>query len=190
MNKKICMIVLAGSFSADALAHTGAGSVHGFAAGFLHPLLGPDHLLTMLAVGLWAAYLRGRALWLLPSAFLGVMALGAGLRYAGLVLPFAEGLVALSVAVMGVALWRNWRAASVLAGAVVGGFALFHGYVHAAEIGGDMDAAVYASGFLAATALLHGLGIVAGWAGRGFDAWRRAFGLVCAGVGAYLLAGV
>lgn len=174
--------------STPVLAHTGVGAVHGFAAGFAHPLQGADHFLAMFAVGLWASTLGGRALWLLPLGFVGMMGLGALLAFGGFALPYAEGLVAASVLAFGLALWRNWRAAAGGAGMLVGGFALFHGYVHAAEIGAAADAMGYAAGFLLATAALHGLGIAAGLAGRGFEWLRRGFGLVCAGVGAYLLA--
>jgi urease accessory protein len=185
-NKTAAGLILA-ALSAPAFAHTGAGAVHGFAAGFAHPLEGADHLLAMFAVGLWAAALGGRALWLLPLSFVSVMGLGAALAFAGLALPHAEWLVAASVLAFGLALWRDFRAAAGWAGALTGGFALFHGYVHAAELAAGANAASYAAGFLLATAGLHGLGLAAGLAGRGFGALRRGFGLVCAGVGAYLL---
>ncbi|HYE37237.1 HupE/UreJ family protein [Methylocaldum sp.] len=175
--------------SEDAFAHTGGGSIHGFAAGFFHPFTGLDHLLTMLAVGLWAAVLGGRALWFLPLSFVTVMAAGAGIQHAGFVLPSAEVPVSLSVAVMGLVLLWNRRTAYGLAGALVAGFALFHGYVHAEEIGSGMSAFTYASGFLMATAFLHGLGILLGAVARNLEPLRRALGAFCAGVGVYLLAG-
>lgn len=173
------------ALSTPALAHTGLGAVHGFAAGFAHPWLGADHLLAMFAVGLWASALGGKALWRVPAAFVGAMGLGAGVHFAGFALPYAEWLVAGSVLALGLLLWREWRLTSGWAGALAGLFALFHGYVHAAEIGTDTGAAVYAAGFLLATATLHGLGLATGW---GFAPARRWFGLLCAGVGTYLLA--
>jgi urease accessory protein len=151
--------------------------------------MGPDHLLTMLAVGLWAAVLGGRALWFVPLSFVTVMAVGAGLQHFGLVLPSAEMAVAFSVAVMGLVLVVNWRAGYGLAGALAAGFALFHGYVHAEEIGRDMGAFHYAAGFLIATAVLHGLGMLLGASVGRLDLLRRALGAFCAGVGAYLLVG-
>ncbi len=187
---KIAASPLLALLSAPALAHTGAGSPHDFAAGFLHPWQGADHLLTMLAVGIWAAALGGRALWRLPLSFIGLMGLGAALHFGGYTLPHAEWLVAASVLALGLVLWRDWRAPSGYAGAMAGGFALFHGYVHAAEIGAGIDAAVYSAGFLLATASLHLLGIALGRTSRGLDLARRGVGLVCAGVGAYLLAGM
>jgi urease accessory protein len=187
IKNKIAAGLILAVLSAPVFAHTGASAAHGFAAGFVHPLEGADHLLAMVAVGLWASALGGRALWLLPVSFVGVMGLGALLAFAGVALPHAEWLVAASVLAFGLALWRDWRAASGWAAAMVGIFALFHGYVHAEEIGGA-DALGYAAGFLLATAGLHGLGIAAGLIGRNFETARRGFGLLCAGVGTYLLA--
>ncbi|WP_434101545.1 HupE/UreJ family protein [Methylocaldum gracile] len=188
---RFCLTVVASLalLSENAFAHTGAGSIHGFTAGFVHPFLGPDHLLTMLAVGVWAAALGGRALLLVPLSFVTVMAVGAGLQHFGLVLPSAEMAVALSVAVMGLIFVVNWRAGCGLAGALAAGFALFHGYVHAEEIGRDMGAFHYAGGFLIATAVLHGLGMLLGAAVGNLDLLRRALGAFCAGVGVYLLVG-
>jgi urease accessory protein len=182
--------LLLAALSTPALAHTGLDTVHGFAAGFAHPFLGADHVLAMFAVGLWAAALGGRALWRLPLAFVGLMAAGAGIHFAGFAVPGAEGPIAASVLVLGLALWRDWKLASGWAGALVGGFALFHGYVHAAETGAGTGTLTYALGFLLATAALHGLGILAGLAGRGRTAFRRGFGLVCAGAGVWFLAGL
>jgi urease accessory protein len=176
--------------SAPVLAHTDAGPAHGFVAGFLHPWQGADHLLAMLAVGLWAAVLGGRAWWRVPLSFIVLMSLGAALHFGGYALPHAEGLVSASVLALGLVLWRDWRAASGLAGAMAGGFALFHGYVHAAELGTGVAAVRYSAGLLLATAALHLLGLATGWASRGFELARKGFGLVCAGIGASLLAGL
>lgn len=185
----LAVIVSLGTLPVGVFAHTGAGSIHGFTAGFAHPFMGPDHLLTMLAVGVWAAALGGRALWFVPLSFVTVMAIGAGLQHFGWVLPSAEMAVALSVAVMGLVLVVNWRAGYGLAGALAAGFALFHGYVHAEEIGRDMGAFYYAGGFLIATAVLHGLGMLLGASVGRLDLLRRTLGAFCAGVGAYLLVG-
>jgi len=185
----LAILLTLGALPVSVFAHTGAGSIHGFAAGFMHPFMGPDHLLTMLAVGFWAASLGGRALWFVPLFFVTVMALGAGIQQAGLVLPSAEIAVSLSVAAMGLVLLGNRRMGHGLAGALAAGFALFHGYVHAEEIGQDMGAFQYAGGFLMATAVLHGLGILSGAVVRNLDPLRRALGAFCTGVGVYLLAG-
>ena len=172
-------------------AHTGAGTVHDFADGLLHPLRGVDHLLVMLAIGLWAALRGGKSLWLLPVSFLLMMAAGAGLQLAGVTVNAAETWVAVSVLVSGLLVWGNYRIATGLAVALVAGFALSHGYVHAAELQTETDAGTYASGFLLTTALLHVSGIVAGLSGIArVKIISAGFGLLCAVVGTALLAGV
>jgi urease accessory protein len=185
----LTILLTSGALPVSVFAHTGAGSIHGFAAGFAHPFTGLDHLLTMLAVGFWAASLGGRALWFVPLSFVTAMAVGAGIQHIGFVLPSAEILVSLSVAVIGLVLFSNWRAAYGLAGTLAAGFALFHGYVHAEEIGQDVGAFHYAGGFLAATALLHGLGCLLGTVVHNLDSLRRALGAFCTGVGIYLVVG-
>ncbi|MDD5320430.1 MAG: HupE/UreJ family protein [Methylococcales bacterium] len=172
-------------------AHTGAGTVHGFADGLLHPLMGVDHLLVMLAIGLWAVSRGGRSLWLLPLSFLLMMAAGAGLYLAGVTVNAAETWVAVSVLVSGLLVCGNYRIATGLAIALVAGFALSHGYVHAAELQTETHADKYVLGFLLTTALLHVLGIVAGLSGIArVKIINAGFGLLCAVIGTVLLAGV
>ncbi|MDQ4136005.1 MAG: HupE/UreJ family protein [Pseudomonadota bacterium] len=145
-----------------ALAHTGAGAVHGFAAGFAHPMLGFDHLLAMVAVGLWAALVGGRALWAWPLAFTGVMVVGAGLGFAPLGLPHLELSIGVSVVLLGLAAAFQ-LSLPVLAGAgLCGFFALFHGYAHGAEIPVEAGASAYVAGFTLATMMLHAAGLVVG----------------------------
>jgi urease accessory protein len=145
-----------------ALAHTGAGAVHGFAAGFAHPMLGLDHLLAMVAVGLWAALVGGRALWAWPLAFTGVMLVGAGLGFAPLGLPHFELSIGVSVVLLGLAAAFQ-LSLPVLAGAgLCGFFALFHGYAHGAEIPVEAGASVYVAGFTLATMMLHAAGLAVG----------------------------
>lgn len=153
-----------------ALAHAGHGEAAGLAHGFLHPLGGADHVLAMVAVGLLAALRGGRALWALPAAFLALMAAGAGLGLAGIPLPLAETGIALSIVAFGLAaVFGLGLPVSALA-ALVGGFALFHGYAHGAEMPEAASGLVYGLGFLAGTALLHaaglGLGLIAAQSGR------------------------
>jgi urease accessory protein len=149
-----------------ALAHTGHGDASGLAHGFLHPLTGLDHVLAMIAVGLIAAQLGGRALVVVPAAFLAMMAVGGALGAAGFGLPLAETGIALSVIVLGAAIALG-RALPIL-GAVtlVGAFAIFHGYAHGLEMPDAASGLAYGLGFLVATAGLHaagiGLGLVAG----------------------------
>ena len=172
-------------------AHRGVGAAHGLIDGLLHPLIGADHLLVMLAIGLWAAMRGGRALWLLPVTFLLAMGTGAALHFAGLTVTAAENWVAFSVLAAGVLVWRNTPMLSALAVALVALFALSHGYVHAAELANGADALDYSAGFLLTTALLHGLGIAFGLLGKArLKMIGTGFGLLCAVVGASLLVGI
>lgn len=181
--------ILLSMSSLPAHAHTGVGAVHGLLDGALHPLLGVDHLLVMLAVGLWAALRGGKSLWLLPLAFLTAMSAGAGLALLGITVTAAESWVALSVLAAGVLVWRNTRMSSALAVALVAVFALAHGYVHALELSAGADARLYSAGFLLTTALLHGFGAGMGLAAARFKLLASGFGLLCAVVGVGLLAG-
>lgn len=157
-----------------ALAHTGLGDTTGLAHGFSHPLGGVDHVLAMVAVGLLAALIGGRALWLVPTSFMAMMALGGLLGMAGVGIPFVEIGVALSVVVFGAAV--AWRAdLSVLAAAtVVGLFAICHGHVHGAEIPDTVPGFEYGIGFVLAAALLHIAGIGVGLAIGRMSAHRAA----------------
>lgn len=149
-----------------ALAHTGIGIPSGFAAGFSHPFAGIDHLLAMLAVGLWAAQLGGRATWWVPGSFVTVMLLGGVLGLAGVAVPSIETGILLSLLVLGTLVAAAVRFPLVLSCLVVGGFALFHGHAHGSEIPLAAGAATYTAGFVLATALLHGLGLMAGMLSR------------------------
>lgn len=149
------MVLLPGA--AD--AHTFGIPHDHFAAGFAHPFGGIDHLLAMIAVGLWAAQLGGRALWAVPAAFVAMMAVGGVAGIAGIALPQVELGIAGSLLVLG-ALVLAWTKLPVSAGvALVGFFAVFHGYAHGAEMPAESAALGYAAGFMLATALLHGIGL-------------------------------
>lgn len=143
-------------------AHTGVGHTHGFANGFAHPIGGLDHLLAMVAVGIWAAQLGGRARLRLPATFVGVMILGGALGFAGIALPAVELGIVVSVLALGVLIAGAFRPAPVLSMAVVGVFAVFHGHAHGAEMPPEAGAALYTLGFALATGLLHGGGILLG----------------------------
>jgi urease accessory protein len=147
-----------------AWAHVGSGSAHGFAPGFTHPIGGIDHVLAMVAVGLFAANLGGRALWAIPASFVGLMALGGLLGIQQIGVPYVELGIALSVIVLGllVAAQIRWPVAAAMA--LVAVFAIFHGHAHGTEIPLAASGTVYASGFLIATALLHAAGIALGLA--------------------------
>ncbi len=173
-----------------AFAHLGIGADHGFGEGFIHPLLGPDHLLVMIAVGLWAFGLGGRARWLLPLSFLSAMAIGAGLPFAGISVASPELWVALSVLISGFIVLRDWRLALTPACFVAALFALSHGYVHALEIGPDADRTRYALGFLLSTSTLHGIGLAAGLLSPVIFKWTRtAVAISCAAISLTLLLG-
>jgi urease accessory protein len=169
-----------------ALAHTGHGSVDGLAHGFAHPFGGLDHLLAMFAVGLFAVRLGGRSLWLVPAAFVGMMALGGIAGLEGLDVPFVETGIALSVVAIGIAVATGYVPPVASAAAFVGFFAVFHGFAHGAELPAGAGGLGYSAGFLAATALLHAAGVAAGITGPRLV---RAGGVAVALAGAVLLAG-
>jgi urease accessory protein len=153
-----------------AWAHVGHGSTVGFVHGFVHPVTGIDHVLAMVAVGMFAANLGGRALWAVPLTFVSVMAVGGALGVAGIAVPFVEAGIALSVIVLGLAVVLQWKWPVAAAMALVGVFAIFHGHAHGAEMPVDASGLEYGLGFMLATALLHvvgiGLGIGIGRFGR------------------------
>jgi urease accessory protein len=157
----VAFAVLAATGGA-AFAHPGHGDAGGFAHGFLHPLGGLDHVLAMVAVGLFAAHLGGRALWLVPATFVVVMAAGGALGMAGVTVPLVEAGIALSVVVLGLAVALRMNVPTLAAMALVGFFAIFHGHAHGTEMPQDSSGVAYAAGFLLATALLHTAGIALG----------------------------
>jgi urease accessory protein len=151
--------LLAAGWASAALAHPGhAGADLGAAAGFLHPLSGYDHVLAMTAVGLWAALRGGRALLAWPAAFLAAMALGFGVG--GLDGSVVEIGVIASVVLLGLLTAADWRGSDLAGLAVVGAAGALHGMAHAGDIG--QAAPAFASGMLAATALLHAIGVAMG----------------------------
>lgn len=150
-------------------AHTGVGPAHGFSAGLTHPVFGLDHLLAMIAVGLWAAQLGGRALWAVPASFVGVMALGGLAGAGGWSPPMVETGILVSVLLLGLLIAFVVRL-PVWAGAlIVGAFALFHGQAHGAEMPAGASPWLYAGGFVLATAALHAAGIALGIALKNFS---------------------
>ena len=154
--------VATAGFSSAALAHTGDHSHMSFAEGLLHPFSGLDHLLAMVAVGLWASQLGGRALWLLPLTFPAVMALGAAIGISGVVLPGVEIGIAGSVMVLGAVVALALRPSLAISVPLIGLFALLHGYSHGIELPASASALSYGAGFVAATLVLHAIGIAIG----------------------------
>ena len=151
-------------YPALAHAHIGAAGTSGFAHGFAHPISGLDHILAMVLVGILAFQMGGRALWLVPSAFVGMMVVGGTLGITGVNVPFVEVGIALSVIVIGFAIALELRPPVVAASLLVGLFAVFHGHAHGAEMPENAAGLAYGAGFVAATALLHVAGIVLGFA--------------------------
>jgi len=172
---------------ASAFAHTGVADANGFAHGVMHPVGGLDHILAMVAVGMFAAYLGGRALWLVPATFLAMMAVGGLLGLEAVDLPFVETGIAASVVVLGLALAMRWTPPIAGAMALAGAFALFHGHAHGEEIPADASGLGYASGFMLATALLHAIGIGLGVIGAEARVALRVGGGAIAAAGAVLL---
>jgi urease accessory protein len=150
-------------------AHTGVGSVSGLGAGFAHPIGGADHILAMVAVGLWATQIGGRALWAVPLSFVGMMIIGAFVGLQGVALPFIEEGILVSVVVLGALIGMRVTLPVVASSFIVGLFAIFHGYAHGAEMPLDVGGMEYATGFVLATAVLHVIGIVASMAMHKFS---------------------
>lgn len=159
---RLFVAAIATLLPAIAFAHTGTGTTADFGHGFLHPVTGIDHILAMVAVGIFACQIGGRALWLVPGAFIVGMVLGGVLGASSVTVPFVELGIALSVVVLGavVALGMNTPVAAVMG--IVGLFAIFHGHAHGAEIPETASGVAYAMGFMAATGLLHICGIAFG----------------------------
>jgi urease accessory protein len=166
----ICMVVL---YPSSAFAHIERGQATGFITGLQHPWSGLDHVLAMIAVGLWGAQLGNPAMWFLPVAFPMVMSMGAMLGLLGMPLPGIEIGIALSAILLGVMVLGEIRSHLIIAAALVGFFAIFHGHAHGTEL--------YSMGFVIATGCLHGMGIVLGLIHR-WPAGR----LVLRGAGAFI----
>jgi urease accessory protein len=166
MQRLLFFFPLVALAATPALAHVGVGHTHSFAAGFGHPLGGLDHILAMVAVGLWSALGGGRALWRWPAAFVGAMIAGFLIASAGLALPFVEPAILASSIVLGLLVMLAIRAPVGTGALIVGAFALFHGHAHGAEAAGA-SLIPYAAGFAIATATLHMSGILLGLSAGG-----------------------
>ena len=172
-----------------ALAHTGAGGTDGIVHGLMHPVTGLDHVLAMVAVGVLAAFLGGRALWLVPASFVALAAVGGALGARGAPVPFVEFGISASVILLGLAIALQAKLPLGWSAGLVGLFGLYHGYAHGAEMPADASGLAYALGFLAATAALHVAGIGLGLAINHL-ASRSATRFAQAGGAAIALAGV
>jgi len=148
--------------SSAALAHSGDGANGGFGAGFMHPILGWDHVVAMVAVGLWGAFLGRPAIWVLPVVFPLVMAFGGALGVIGVPLPAVETGIAASAIVLGCMVALAARPPLWVAAVIVGIFAIFHGHAHGTELPASANPLAFSLGFVIATGMLHVCGIAFG----------------------------
>lgn len=178
---RVAVVVLAAA-AAPAAAHTGTGLAGGFQSGFLHPLSGFDHLLAMVSVGLWGAFLGRPLIVALPVIFPTVMAIGGVMGIAGVPMPPVEIGIAVSVLVLGAMIAGKVRAPVWLASLIVAVFAIFHGYAHGKELPSAADPVGYSAGFVLATGMLHVVGI-----GIGLIADRPGGATVVRGLGGLVM---
>lgn len=185
----VALVLLLAS-AAPVLGHEAGGLAGGLASGFTHPLFGPDHVVAMVAVGLWGAFLKRPAIYLLPVVFPMVMASGGVLGILGVAVPYVEIGIAGSAIALGLAVALALRPPLAAAAVLVGLFAVFHGHAHGTELPGAADPVAYGVGFVVATGLLHVAGIALGGLTR-WDWGRvlvRACGAAIAAAGVYFLA--
>ncbi|OGB23230.1 MAG: urease accessory protein [Burkholderiales bacterium RIFCSPLOWO2_02_FULL_57_36] len=182
-------LVTATLLTSPVFAHSGHHQAVDIVSGFMHPLLGIDHLLAMLAVGIWAAQYRQPARWMLLLLFPTVMALGAVAGMMAVHLPGIEPGIAGSVAVLGLLIAFAIKMPAAASGIVVALFALIHGYAHGVELPAGASPVLYGAGFILATLTLHAIGLVIGMAAAGKVANKamRLLGGAIAASGAYLL---
>ncbi len=172
-----------------AFAHEAGGEASGFLSGFRHPISGLDHIVAMVAVGLWGAQLGAPAMWLLPVVFPLVMAFGGMVGLLGIRLPGIELMIALSAVALGFAVFREAKPRLAVAAVVVGFFAIAHGHAHGTELPEGANGLLYSIGFVIATGALHALGIAIGLVHR-WPAGRialRAAGALVAVAGLFFL---
>ena len=187
------LAVISAIFPLLASAHDGSQLPYGsFLSGLTHPVLGADHFLAMVSVGILSAQIGGRAIWTVPATFVLIMALGGVLGYIDIGLSAIEMGIAFSVLALGTAIAADKKVPMVAAMSAVGVFAIFHGYAHGMEMPVVARATTYALGFMTGTALLHVMGVVIGdisqHYARGKLALRVAGGAIAA-VGVFFLAG-
>jgi urease accessory protein len=184
------MLLMLGA--SPALAHIGVGSTASFAVGVAHPLSGLDHMAVMIAVGLWATLKGGRALWVWPAAFVGVMLIGGALGMMHVPGPFVEPGILASVVALGLLVALAVDMPVWLGAVVVAVFALLHGHAHGSEVAENIGGAEYMAGFALATATLHlvGIGFALTMARASLRPVIRIAGVACMAIGAGLYAGV
>ena len=164
LNPLACFLVLAFChiFASSAQAHMQEGQAISFVTGIEHPWSGLDHVLAMIAVGLWGAQLGNPAIWILPITFPLVMSFGALMGLLGIPLPGIEIGIAVSAIVLGIMVLGDFRPKLAIAAILVGSFAIFHGHAHGTELPAGQSGLLYSMGFVIATGCLHGIGITLG----------------------------
>jgi urease accessory protein len=187
---RLAVALAALALTQPAFAHEQVGVAGGLASGLLHPLTGMDHLIAMVAVGIWGAQLGAPAIWVLPITFPVVMAFGGVLGVLRIALPVPEAVIALSALVLGAAVAMRLRLPFAAAAVVVAVFAVFHGHAHGAELPSSANPLAYGVGFVVATGLLHLCGIMIGTLTRWPVGERliQGLGVVIAALGCYFLA--
>jgi urease accessory protein len=180
--KRALVAVSIAVLTSPAFAHVEQGEAAGFLAGLAHPVSGLDHVLAMVAVGLWGAQLGAPAIWLLPITFPIVMAMGGLLGLLGVPLPGVEFGIAASAILLGAAVMTERRLPLYAAAALVGFFAIFHGHAHGTELPPGQSGLLYSLGFVVATGCLHAIGIAIGTIHR-WPAGRIALRIAGGGVG-------
>ena len=187
------LAALAALLATPASAHLPPGEYGSFASGLTHPLFGLDHVLAMIAVGLWAAQIGGRAVWTVPTGFVAAMLTGFLLALAGAPLPAVEPVILASIMVLGTVVALALRPGAGVAVALVAALGLFHGHAHGGELGGA-QALGFGAGFVLATAALHATGVIVAFGARKSaheNGGRaiRALGALTALTGIVLIAG-
>ncbi|MEM8860620.1 MAG: HupE/UreJ family protein [Chloroflexota bacterium] len=169
-----------------AFAHEGDTIRFGsFLAGLFHPVLGLDHFLAMVSVGIISSQIGGRAIWTIPATFVGVMAVGWGLGVAGISLSYIELGIALSVVVLGIAIALNRSFAMGITVIAVGLFAIFHGYAHGVEMPSIANPTRYALGFLTGTAIIHLIGVLVGDIPTRYEQRKTIFSVLGSGIAVF-----
>ena len=184
--QSLAMVAILLAYASAASAHEATGITGGFLSGFMHPLLGWDHVVAMVAVGLWGAFLGSPAIWVLPVVFPLVMAFGGALGVVGVPIPAVETGIAASAVVLGAMVAFAVRPPIWVAAVIVGAFAIFHGHAHGTELPNAANPLAYSLGFVISTGLLHLSGIAFGLLVR----WPVGKVAVQAGGGLIALAGI
>jgi len=184
--QSLAMVAILLAYASAASAHEATGITGGFLSGFMHPILGWDHVVAMVAVGLWGAFLGSPAIWVLPVVFPLVMAFGGALGVVGVPIPAVETGIAASAVVLGAMVAFAVRPPIWVAAVIVGAFAIFHGHAHGTELPNAANPLAYSLGFVISTGLLHLSGIAFGLLVR----WPVGKVAVQAGGGLIALAGI